>query len=492
VIHTDQDVVTVLVSQKKWDKIKRWVHWLLENVEANEGLAHKELERCIGFLIYVARTYRPMRPYLRGLHKTLDLWRGGRDTEGWKYSSALREDVENDDTGPSRVASLSERDKPPDFIYPVPRMKGDVLALAKLTAAEIPPKVVRRKKAVASVAYGFGDASGKGFGYGVEIEGKVFEEFGQWHAELESTHSNYKELRNLVNAVENVAATGLLDDAELYLFTDNFTAECAYYRGGSNTSKALNELVFRLWQLQMQRSLELFVYHVAGTRMIECGIDGLSRGDKFEGIARGVPLLHYIPIHLTPMERSLGLGDWLKEVIWNSQKLGELKFLEPKDWYRNMGKTGNFVWDVAPAAGEQALHQLTEHTHIRPEGMHLFLIPRLCTSHWRKQLLKCCDLVLTLQFNDAFWPRQSHEPLLLGIYFPLLPPFFKYRPWKLKHTKFVENFESRLRILQSAGDKMDWGILRKFLVQARSIPSLPDGLARELLQEREYGQIPKG
>ena len=305
-------------------------------------------------------------------------------------------------------------------------------------------------------------------------------------------HSNYKELRNLVNAVENVAAVGLLKDAELFLFTDNFTAECAYYRGGSNKNKLLNELVFKLWRLQMHEGFELYVYHIAGTRMIESGIDGLSRGDKFEGIARGVPMLNYVPIHLSPIERSPILKDWLEEVIWDSDALGRLEFLTSDDWFKNMGKQGNFVWNVPPAAGEFAMQQLAHHTHIRPESMHLFVIPRLCTSHWRKQLLKCCDLVLTLALNDTFWPRQSHEPLLLGICFPLLPPLVKYRPWKLKFTKFVEDFEKRMRFLQSTGNEVDWHILREFLIRARSIPSLSDGMARKLLQEKVYRQVPEG
>jgi hypothetical protein len=366
VIHSDHNVVSALVSQKKWDKTKRWIKWLSENVESNEGLSHKELERCIGFLIYVTRTYRPMRPYLRGMHKTLDLWRGNRDGDGWKYASGLRADVEDDMAGPGIYAGLdkAQMEEAPEFIHAVPRMRDDVEVLLKLMTATAPPKVIRRKRNTASVAYGFGDASGKGFGYGIEINGKIYEEFGQWHGELESMHSNYKELRNLVNAVENVAAVGLLKDAELFLFTDNFTAECAYYRGGSNKNKLLNELVFKLWRLQMHEGFELYVYHIAGTRMIESGIDGLSRGDKFEGIARGVPMLNYVPIHLSPIERSPILKDWLEEVIWDSDALGRLEFLTSDDWFKNMGKQGNFVWNVPPAAGEFAMQQLAHHTHI--------------------------------------------------------------------------------------------------------------------------------
>ena len=49
-------------------------------------------------------------------------------------------------------------------------------------------------------------------------------EFGQWSSIYEGKHSNFKELCNLVNAIEKACAKGLLNDVELYLFTDNFVA----------------------------------------------------------------------------------------------------------------------------------------------------------------------------------------------------------------------------------------------------------------------------
>ena len=60
------------------------------------------------------------------------------------------------------------------------------------------------------------------------MAGINFAQFGQWNAEIETRHSNYKELLNLVIVVENAEREGILEDCELFLFTDNFTAECAY------------------------------------------------------------------------------------------------------------------------------------------------------------------------------------------------------------------------------------------------------------------------
>ena len=110
-------------------------------------------------------------------------------------------------------------------------------------------------------------------------------EFRTWHSALETTHSNFKELKNLVNAVENALKKDLLLNCELFKFTDNFVAECVYYNGGSNINKDLNVLVFRLYQLRMEFDFTLYLYHVAGARMIAAGVDGLSRDDKSEGVS---------------------------------------------------------------------------------------------------------------------------------------------------------------------------------------------------------------
>ena len=116
--------------------------------------------------------------------------------------------------------------------------------------------------------YGFGDASGKSYGFLLEIDGVMYSEFWLiWEASIEEKHSNFIELFNLVNAVEAGYVQGAL--CKLYIFTDNFVAKSSYYNGGSNQSKELDNLVYRLWQMQMNSDFSLFVCHVAGTRMIE-------------------------------------------------------------------------------------------------------------------------------------------------------------------------------------------------------------------------------
>ena len=61
-------------------------------------LPHSELLSHRGFLVYVTRTYPPMIPYLKGFHLAADMWRGGRDKEGWKLPS-----IKDDDASPFPV-----------------------------------------------------------------------------------------------------------------------------------------------------------------------------------------------------------------------------------------------------------------------------------------------------------------------------------------------------------------------------------------------------
>ena len=59
----------------------------------------------------------------------------------------------------------------------------------------------------------------------------------------------------------------------------------------------------KLWDMQMQGGLKLYLIHIAGERMIQTGIDALSRGDENQGIMQGMHILDFIPLHLSPTER---------------------------------------------------------------------------------------------------------------------------------------------------------------------------------------------
>jgi len=95
--------------------------------------------------------------------------------------------------------------------------------------------------------------------------------------------------------------------------------------------------------------------------------------------------------------------------------------MEPKDWFTETSKAGNFRWNVPPTAGAEVVELLCGHKHPRPESMHIFLIPRLCTSKWHKQLLKVIDVEFYISPQHPFWEAGMHEPLLMVLCFPILP-----------------------------------------------------------------------
>jgi hypothetical protein len=144
--------------------------------------------------------------------------------------------------------------------------------------------LVRARK-VAEVYYGFGDASQDSFGFNIQrADGDTLHcRFGQWCDAVSEKTSNYRELFNLVCRLEELVEDGTLAGAEVFIFTDNSTAEQVYYKGNSS-SKELYELNLRLHVLEMKGNLILHMVHCAGTRMQCEGADGSSRGDHSTGV----------------------------------------------------------------------------------------------------------------------------------------------------------------------------------------------------------------
>ena len=216
-----------------------------------------------------------MIPYLKGFHLAADMWRGGRDKEGWKLPP-----IKDDDASVASCSSLSSLDAtragahgldlnqeatfdlstqtdddeaaivrvyrskgvkcaphaPKSGLTPaVPRLLADIKALQQLTSSELPVLRVVRPTQVVQVYYGFGDAAGKGFGttiagdYNCKAKlsppapnkhGLTYR-LGIWDAQELLESSNWKEFTNLVVSTEEEAASGRLRNCEFFLFTDN-------------------------------------------------------------------------------------------------------------------------------------------------------------------------------------------------------------------------------------------------------------------------------
>ncbi len=139
IIHTAGGVVTVSVSQERWDKAKTIVDWIEKSMNEGEDIEFKKLESYRGFLIYLVRTYPDINPYLKGVHLTLDSWRPWRRPDGWKLTlSEIRTAL--DEKKYEEGMSFTGTTKAPLRVKWVPRLVDDVRALKALFESKIPPK----------------------------------------------------------------------------------------------------------------------------------------------------------------------------------------------------------------------------------------------------------------------------------------------------------------------------------------------------------------
>ena len=199
----------------------------------------------------------------------------------------------------------------PEDVFLVFRLASDLQALDCLLMGNEPTRIPCRVKKTGWVAYGIGDASGDGFGATIHLGDDLQFRYGQWVTAISEKSSNYRELRNLVDTLEGLCENGNLKGCELFLFTDNLVAEYAYYKG-SSSSRMLFDLVLRMRKLQMDGDLILHVTHISGTRIQACGVDALSRGNTSEGVMSSDKLLSYLPLHLSALDRSKNVLDWVK------------------------------------------------------------------------------------------------------------------------------------------------------------------------------------
>ena len=111
---TDNGVVMKSVSRDCWSKTHTKVRWIAKYLNlvdeytsineegTTEGRANcpdgeipfKDLERVVGFLVYVSQTYTCMVPYLKGIYLTLNFWREGQDEMGWKIPKQQRDEAQ--------------------------------------------------------------------------------------------------------------------------------------------------------------------------------------------------------------------------------------------------------------------------------------------------------------------------------------------------------------------------------------------------------------
>ena len=84
--------------------------------------------------------------------------------------------------------------------------------------------------------------------------------------------------------------------------------------------------------LETRAGIKVYFIHVAGTRMIDQGADGLSRGNLTEGVMGGKSMEFFVPIHLGAIERSPEILPWIKSWAKTEVKSDWL-LLSPEHWF---------------------------------------------------------------------------------------------------------------------------------------------------------------
>jgi hypothetical protein len=458
VTHTDREQVCGMVSQEKWEKTQLLIRELKDMMERGR-LPLQQLLEIRGFLIYVVRTYTWLNPYIKGLHLTIDSWRPGREESGfklkgkewlrameiWAATKSLpcrREDEE--DTGHTIRRTPEEA---PVEVEPAPRLGRDVDCLLELTKTSEPPRQLYREKHVMAF-FVIGDASGAGKGVAVVEQYGVDYESGPWKMKWRKESSNVREAENLTNRIERLAESEELFEHEVFVMTDNSAFEGAYYKGHS-PNKKLNDIVFRLHKSVRDGGFILHVIHISGKRMKATGVDGLSRGDLSEGILAGADPLAFLPFNLGAGERSKGgVESWVRS-WWRTKKgedWGGLPLVEvtAESMFELKNLEAARLWLAPPAMMEVALELFNEDRMAHPHWPHVFVVPRLMTHLWQKNLGKDADVLFTVPTGVSFWASSQFEPLIVAIVFPLAHVPSYTGPWVVKGTDEGERCEHSL------------------------------------------------
>ena len=503
-------------SREKWLKTKAIVEGIRKELRdggESVSLDRKQLERDRGFLVHISRTFTQAIPYLKGIHHTLESWRMGRDKDGWKLNSeAMVEWLQDEyNTGSElyRKEEISRRNwkdilkehrasnegEAPVRVKPVERLYLDVAALCTMFQKETPERRLVRGNSISKINLIFGDASGAGFGSSWQVEDEIHYRFGLWGKDMELSSSNLRELKNLVDTLLKMEADGRLKGVEIFVFTDNSTAERAFFKGSSK-SRLLHDLVLELRLLETRAGIKVHFIHVAGTRMIDQGSDGLSRGNLTEGVMGGKSMEFFVPIHLGAIERSPKILQWIES--WaREDKRSSWQVLCPEDWFDRghdlwegstnsdgmwipTYKKGNFIWSPPPTLAETALEQLRQARHKRQSSTHIFVCPRLMEPYWSRHLTRSADFVFVIPAGSSFWENDMHEPLIVGVYLP----FLSFSPWQWKGEPALLGLDRELRKVWKEDQRAGGRLLRKFWSEQKRVSNLSPKLASTVLSSK--------
>ena len=154
--------------------------------------------------------------------------------DGWKVSDNAQTMVENMIF--KGVLWLdnevtTSKEAPPLELEFTEILKKDIQNLCMFFDSETHKLLPIRPLLTMGVAYGFADASGSGFGSTILYPDMVKFRHGLWSPKESEESSNYRELQNLVEALEENCTQERLKNVLFILFTDNIVSEAAFAKG---------------------------------------------------------------------------------------------------------------------------------------------------------------------------------------------------------------------------------------------------------------------
>jgi hypothetical protein len=145
-----------------------------------------------------------------------------------------------------------------------------------------------------------------------------------------------------------------------------------------------------------------------------------------------------------------------------------------------------YVWAPLPIIADVALEECMKGVHKRTDAYHIVLIPRLYSPLWLWMFYKFSDCVLKFLVGSRHWSSDMHEPLFVGIFFPLL----SRNPWTLRRTPLLVGLEQKLQQVLCTGEEDGGNLLRKLLRTPKQLASMPEGVASKLLQMPGSRKVP--
>ena len=191
----------------------------------------------------------------------------------------------------------------PETVQAATRLRDNINTLQILTEGDAPAEQRCRVSGLKCVNYLLGNTCGKVFKSVKCDEQGGDAQTGCWLEECQWQLSNWREAKNLVPRIAEMDKEGSLKDREeIFIFTDNIVFERTFYKGHS-TSPLLNNIILDLIVLEKRSCCILHGIHVAEMRMERSRIDGLLRGDFFEGI-----MADHDPLFYAGEGKSKGMG----------------------------------------------------------------------------------------------------------------------------------------------------------------------------------------